>query len=59
MQAVKIKSFTVKKRELKQLQITNPKNWAEDVGLEEGDTLNILRDSSDRLIVVPEKKQTA
>ena len=45
------------KRNLRQFQPTIPQNWIEEVGLKEGDRINLLRDAEDRLIFVPEKKE--
>ena len=56
LDAIKIKFFKVNKRNLRQFQPTIPQNWIEEVGLKEGDRVNLLRDSEDRLIFVPEKQ---
>ncbi|MCP6720463.1 MAG: AbrB/MazE/SpoVT family DNA-binding domain-containing protein [Patescibacteria group bacterium] len=45
------------KRNLQQFQPTIPRNWLEEVGLKEGDRVNLLRDAEDRLILVPEKHE--
>lgn len=55
--AVKIRAFIMNKRQLHQFQPTIPKNWVEEIGLREGDKVNLLRDTENRLILVPEKQE--
>ena len=57
MKAIKIKYFKLTKSNIQQFQPTIPANWIEEVGLKEGDRVNLFRDDQDRLILVPEKKQ--
>ena len=57
MEAIKIRFFRMNKRNLQQFQPTIPRNWLEEVGLKEGDRVNLLRDAEDRLILVPEKHE--
>ncbi len=56
MEAIKIRSFRINKRNLRQFQPTIPQNWIEEVGLKEGDRVNLLRDDQDRLILVADKQ---
>ncbi len=56
MEAIKIRSFRINKRNLRQFQPTIPQNWIEEVGLVEGDRVNLLRDDQDRLILVADKQ---
>lgn len=51
--AIKLKSFKIGKRGARQMQITIPRNWLEDNGLKEGDSLDLMKDVADRLIIVP------
>ena len=55
--AVKIKSFKISKRGIHQMQITIPRNWIEDNGLKEGDSVDLMKDMADRLIIVPGDRQ--
>jgi AbrB family looped-hinge helix DNA binding protein len=54
--AVKIRTMKIGKRGVGQMQITIPRNWLKDHGLKEGDSLELRRDTEDRLIIVPGKK---
>jgi len=58
MIAVKIKTFRLGKRQMKQFQPTIPRNWIEEMGLREGDSVHLMRDQADRLILVPVREGT-
>jgi bifunctional DNA-binding transcriptional regulator/antitoxin component of YhaV-PrlF toxin-antitoxin module len=51
--AVKIKSFRINKRRAYQMQMTIPRTWLEENGLKEGDFIDLLKDVTGRLIIVP------
>ena len=54
--AVRIKTFTITKRGERQMQITLPRIWIEEHGLKEGDAVDLLKDTEDRLIIMPARK---
>lgn len=54
--AVKIKSFKINRRNERQLQITVPREWMEEHGLREGDSVDLMKDTDNRLIIVPGAK---
>jgi len=55
--AVRIKSFKINKRGAHQMQITIPRIWLEENGLKEGDSIDLMKDVTDRLIIVPGDRQ--
>lgn len=56
--AIKIRSFRISKRGERQLQITVPREWVEEQGLSEGDSVDLMKDTENRLIIVPGLKKT-
>jgi len=56
MVAVRIKSFKIGKRQMKQFQPTIPRNWIIEMDLHTGDRVDLMRDDQDRLILVPIKE---
>lgn len=57
--AIKIRSRRIGRREMRQIQLTIPKHWVEEVGLREGDKIAIYQDKKNNLIVVAEKQEKA
>ncbi len=57
MEAVKIRFYEITKRTFIQFQPTIPWYWLEEMGLKEGDRVNLLKDKEGRLILVPEKRE--
>lgn len=55
--AIRLKSFRINKRGVHQLQITIPRIWIDEQGLQEGDTVDLMKDTEDRLIIVPGRRQ--
>jgi hypothetical protein len=55
--AILIESFKISKRGIRQMQITIPRNWIEDNELKEGYSIDLLKDITDRLIIVPGDRQ--
>ena len=55
--AIRIKSFKISKRGARQMQITIPRNWIDDNELKEGDSVDLMKDVADRLIIVPGDRQ--
>ena len=54
----KIRSYRLKKnREKINLQV--PVHWIRDMGLKEGDSIDLYRDETDRLILIANKKEPA
>jgi len=39
------------------MQITIPRNWIDDNELKEGDSVDLMKDVADRLIIVPGDRQ--
>ena len=56
--AVKLKSYAVSQAG-RGLKVTLPVDWIRDMGLVKGDRLELFRDTEDRLIIVPPKKDGA
>ncbi len=50
---VKIKSFSIGKRNLSGLVVTLPKVWVKDLELTSGDRIDFYRDEDNRLILIP------
>lgn len=53
---VKIKSYVMNERFIRQLQITIPELWVKDMNLKVGDVVDVYRDEKDQIIIKPEKK---
>jgi len=53
---VKIKSYVVRRAGARGLVISLPAVWIDDLGLAQGDRLDIYRDTEDRLIIVAAPK---
>lgn len=49
---VKIKVYKVKRAGIRGLNVTLPQVWCDDIGLVQGDRLDVLRDNENRLIIV-------
>ena len=54
--AIKLKSFQVGKRGLRQLQVTIPQDWRREKNLGADDSVDLLKDTEGRLIVIPSKR---
>jgi len=54
---VRIGSYKLRKAGERGAVLEIPRVWREDVGARTGDMLDVLRDESDRLIVVPSAKK--
>ncbi len=56
--AGKIRSYDIEKEiNHKGIQFQIPMQWIKDMQLKEGDSIDLLRDESDRLILVANKKE--
>lgn len=53
--AIKIKSYKVRRDGLRGMVISLPKVWAEDQQLKAGDRIDIYRNTEDQLIIVCSK----
>ena len=51
MSAIKIKSYRIRKTSERGMSITLPKVWLDDLGLTQGERLDMFRDENDRLII--------
>ena len=57
--AVKIKSYPITKKVVKQVQITLPLPWVKEMNLKVGDSVDLYRDTEDRLIITTGKRKEA
>lgn len=51
--AVRLKFFQITNRGDHQMQITLPRNWIREQGLKVGDSIELLKDTENRLILKP------
>lgn len=54
---VKIKAYRLRRAGGKGLTLTLPAVWVDDLGLSPGDRLDVYRDTSDRLIIMPPRRE--
>lgn len=55
--AVKIKSYRIRQAGKRGLVLTLPAVWVDDLNLSPGARLDVYRDTSDRLIIMPPRRE--
>ena len=51
MDGVKIKRFRVERQDVTRIPLTLPPVWVADVGLKQGDVLEVYRTTDDKLVI--------